>query len=298
VTGPGNDGTVIHSKTVNTNQAVIPAGQLTQATGHPSFDWRVRAYAGDMVGYMYWNTPKNFHLVVKPVAPDALWPDGDALQVPPSIVLGWNSLLTHSSQFAVEIHDGAGCVGAPLVGASASGPNVGQGGVVFGGVIAPGPYSWRVASHNAYCPSAGSLWSGCRNFSVQEPPPPAPPATPDVIDGFWGATGSLLAVFSKVSNADTYEMALSIDTPGNVLTSFTWTPQQLHNYVVKLENDLCSVYNVCGTGLSVSPSWAVIIDGTQAVNTYYYQVRACNAGGCSAWSSYSLWDETLPWPWW
>ena len=150
-----------------------------------------------------------------------------------------------------------------------------------------------------FCFTGGSLkWSFCRSFQT-EPPPSTTPNTPTVVDGWWGNLGSLLAIFTRVPGAEYYEIEVSLNNTANVINawgSLSFTHIQLINHQTQLEMDLCNLGTCVGL---VTSHFFVNIGGTQALNDYYYRVKACIApNNCSEPSDYSHWAEGLSWSWW
>lgn len=174
---------------------------------------------------------------------------------PTQVDLTWTDNATDETGFVVERSDNSG----PFVQIAAPGPRDGTGSVAFSdSPVVPGTtYDYRVKAVN----SAGS--SGYSNtVNVVVPAAPGPPAAPSNLSATAGRAGR---------NTDR--------------VTLNWTDNSSDETSFTLQRATNSTFTA---GLNTTTISANITAAVQTVPrnvTYWYRVRASNAGGDSAWSN-------------
>lgn len=228
---------------------------------------------------------------VRPTKPQitAIYPDAiDAGEVD----FDWVTDFAFEDDFEVTAWEGSSCSGSVVVNGVINIEPDEPGGSVYGASLHnmdDGDYSMRLRSiDNPVC-GQPAPWSDCVPFNYVAPAPP-PPAVPSVVTGAFGSIGYLVAIFTVSQGATSYEIEVRLDNPGGALVG-TFAPS-----VGELMQAKAAVEQWAQTPLPNS-HWFAPIQGTTALQTYVFKVKACNAeAGCSDWSDWGEWNEFFPWP--
>ncbi|NJD22512.1 MAG: T9SS type A sorting domain-containing protein [Melioribacter sp.] len=236
---------------------------LNSFTNGTSYYWRVNA-----TSFLFtsdWSQVWNFTTAsgqTIPPTPVLISPANSSTNQPTTIVLSWNAS-TGADHYWLQIATNQSFANPTIIDSSIKGTSY-----QANNLAVSTNYYWRVKSIN----SAGSSgWSSAWSFSTVsgQIQPPAQPTLVSPIDKSINQPTSITFTWNPAANADHYFIQVSTDqTFSNIVytnNAITGTSHQVNN----LQNN----------------------------KTYYWQVKAANAGGQSTWSaawSFTTSQQTTP----
>lgn len=196
-----------------------------------------------------------------PSAPTLDSPGNDATSVSTSLTLDWNAV-SDANSYRVQLATNSG-FSSPIVDKN----NLSQTQHSVSSLNYSTVYYWRVRAKNA---NGNSTWSDTWSFTTDDPPiaPPASPTLDSPEDDATSVSRDIALAWNSVSTAISYHLQVASNEGFSTL--------------IANENDLTNT-SYDGADLDYS-------------TTYYWRVRASNAGGTSGWSavwSFSTEDETI-----
>jgi len=221
--------------------------KLSGLVPNTRYYWWVRAK--NAVGVTAWTVPWSFTTAALPATPALLSPVNAAFGQPTSLTFSWGAVsgaATYDVQVSTSSTFGTTITeDSTLTSASKAITNLAAGSTFY----------WRVRAKNAI---GVGPWSGA--WSLTTALPPAAPSVPTLLSPANAGANQTLTptlAWSTVSTAATYHVQVS--------TSNTFT--------AILSQD------------STLTSDSMKLSGLGALTTYYWRVRAKNAGGVSSWTS-------------
>ncbi|HWP82728.1 MAG TPA: fibronectin type III domain-containing protein [Bacteroidota bacterium] len=220
--------------------------QLSGLENGKTYFWRIRA--ANQSGSGPWSSVWSFSTAVAvPAAPTLASPPSGAIDRPLTPLLFWNRS-TGATSYRVQISATSSFNNQIILDTTLSDTTKQASGLSFGTT-----YHWRVNASNA---SGTSNWSNIWNFTTVPEPPAAPTLSsppnnatnqPTALDLQWNASTRASSYELQVSTFSTFD-TLTIDRSGITTTS--------------------------------SP-----VSGLRHNTSYFWRVRATNAGGTSLWST-------------
>ena len=238
------------------NSTVTTSQAVTNLDNSTSYHWKVHA-TSDAGNGDTWSSAWSFTTIVAPPdAPALLTPADNATDQPVSQSFTW-SAGTRAESYTIQVSDESGF----------STTVTSQGGITattasIDALANSTQYFWRVRSDNP----GGDAWSSVRSFTTIL----APPAAPSLSSPANGATDqplSLSLTWNSSATAETYILSVS------TVQDFSSTIQQQN-----------------GLSETTAPVTVPFIQ-----TTYFWRVKATNAGGTGSWTS--TWSfTTIPAP--
>lgn len=230
-----------------TNQSYV----LNTLTNSTTYYWRVNA--SSLLFTSGWSSVWNFTTAAGqtiPSAPLLISPANGSTNQATTIVLSWNSS-TGADHYWIQIAKDQ-LFSTPTIGDSSIRGTTYQ----ANNLAASTTYYWRVKGINS---AGSSSWSSVWSFTTVsgQIQPPSQPTLISPMDKSTNQPTSIMFTWNAVTNADHYFIQVATDQ--------TFSNMFYTNYAV--------------TGTSQQ------VNGLQNNTTYFWQVRAVNAGGNSPWSS-------------